>query len=96
MKFLLALAVMLLSFSSIADCVWSATASYSYKVINGSTLVLILGDDGNILIKSDSIFFTSGQQISVLKDAFCDYEQSVLRVDGQVVDVAEVRWLRKK
>jgi hypothetical protein len=82
--------------ASNADCVWAATAAYSYKILDNNTLVLVLGDDGNILIKSDSAYFFPGQQISVLKDAFCDYEQSVLRVDGQVIDVSTVKWLKKK
>lgn len=86
------LAALLLSVccSAQADCVVGAKMALSYKILDSHTLLLEVGN--GILVKSFH-FFQSGSSILVLKDSFCDFESAVLYVDGEVVDVQQVKKL---
>jgi hypothetical protein len=84
------IAFTLLGGQAMADCVVGAKMALSYTVLDSHTIVLKVGN--GILIKSFH-FFNSASQVSVLKDSFCDYESAVLYVDGEVVDVQQVKRL---
>lgn len=81
----------LLSFCSIAyaDCVYGAKSKSSYVVLDSKTIMLTGGFGSDIIIKTYS-YITRYSSISVLKDSFCSYENSVLYVDGNVVDASQV------
>lgn len=81
-----------LSSTASAGCILNAKSKTSYVVLDSHTILLKGGIGNDILIKSFA-FFYSTSQVSVLKDNFCDYESSVLYVDGQVVDVQQVKSL---
>ena len=73
-----------------ADCVVGAKMALSYVVLDSHTIILKVSN--GILIKSFH-FFNTVSSVSVLKDSFCDYESAVLYVDGEVVDVQQVKRL---
>lgn len=73
-----------------ADCVFNAKSKTSYTVLDNHTIILRGGFGDDILIKSFS-FFHKSSQVSVLKDSFCNYDNSALYVDGEVVDVKDVK-----
>ena len=77
---------------SFADCILNAKSKTSYVVVDSHTIIMKGGIGKDILIKSFS-FFYSTSQVTVLKDDFCDYESSVLYVDGEVVDAQQVKSL---
>jgi hypothetical protein len=85
-------AVVPFSTSANADCVLNAKSKTSYMVLDSHTILLKGGIGKDILIKSFA-FFYSTSQVTVLKDNFCDFESSVLYVDGQVVDAQQVKGL---
>ncbi len=85
----------ILSSAVSAECVWAAKSAYRYRVIDNNTIILTTGVEKDILIRVNSIL-VPGQRIAILKDAFCDYEQAVLSVEGELVDAAEVRWVAKR
>ena len=76
-----------------ADCVYGAKSETSFRVLDSNTILLSGGYAGQILIKSFS-FFTSVSNVTVLKDDFCDFDSSVLYVDGETVDVQQVKSIR--
>jgi len=71
-----------------ADCVVGAKMTLNYVVLDAHTIILKVGN--GILVKSLH-FFNSASSVSVLKDSFCDYDSAVLYVDGEVVDVQQVK-----
>jgi hypothetical protein len=71
-----------------ADCIYGAKDSRSFQVIDSNTL--ILKGYKNILVKTFCFIYPSSN-ITVLKDSFCDYDSSVLYIDGEVCDTNEVR-----
>ena len=75
---------------ALADCVVGASMATRFQVLDGDTLILFGGS--KILLK---IFccVSSSSSVSVLKDSFCDYDDSVLFIDGEPVDVQAVRRL---
>lgn len=73
-----------------ADCVSGAKSARGFSIVGSNTIILTGVPGGNILLKTFH-FFYAGDSITVLKDAFCSFELSVLYVDGEVVDVNEVR-----
>jgi len=90
MKKFFILCIALLAFTNAcADCVVGAKSKTHYQVLDTHT-ILLSGGGNHILIKSFSFFYSSSQ-VSVLKDNFCDFEIAVLYVDGQVVDVQQVK-----
>jgi hypothetical protein len=76
-----------------AECVIGARNSTAFRVLDSHTLVLSGGPSGAILIKSFA-FFTTSSSVSVLKDDFCDFDSNVLYVDGEAVDVQQVKGIR--
>jgi hypothetical protein len=68
-----------------------AKLATSYVVLDSHTIIL-KGSGNGILIKSFS-FFNTASNGSILKDSFCDFESAVLYVDGEVVDVQQVKKL---
>ena len=75
--------------SANADCVISAKSKRSYVVLDSHTIMLKNGIGADIIIKSFA-FFNTASQLTVLKDSFCSFENAVLYVDGEVVDVQQV------
>ena len=92
LKTLLALVVALFALNANADCVFGAKSKMSYVVLDAHTILLKNGPGKDILIKSFA-FFNTASSLTVLKDSFCDYESAVLYLDGQVVDVQQVKWV---
>lgn len=73
-----------------ADCVINARTKTQYRILDSHTVLLSGGVGSEILIKTFS-FFSPGSQVSVLKDSFCDYESSVLYIDGEAADAQQVK-----
>jgi hypothetical protein len=72
-----------------ADCVFNAKSKTKFKRIDNHTLMLYGGGGPDILIKTFS-FILPHSSITVLKDSFCSYEDTVLLIDGEVVGVRVV------
>ena len=73
-----------------ADCVYGAKSKTSYVFLDNHTILLKGGYGRDILIKSFSFFYSSSE-VTVQKDDFCDYESTVLYVDGETVDAQQVK-----
>lgn len=73
-----------------ADCIMNAKSATKFQILDNHTILLSGGLSGAILIKSFA-FFQVTSQVSVLKDDFCDFESSVLYVDGEVIDAQQVK-----
>lgn len=82
--------LMLITSYVYGDCIVGAKLKLSYVVLDANTIMLTGGAGPDIIIKSFS-FFNSGSRVQVLKDSFCDFQKTVLYVDGRLVDVQEVR-----
>jgi len=76
-----------------AECVVGAQSAITFRVLDTHTIVLSGGPSGAILIKSFA-FFNTSSSVSVLKDDFCDFDSNVLYVDGEAVDVQQVKSIR--
>ncbi|MBB3257680.1 hypothetical protein F4827_002545 [Paraburkholderia bannensis] len=76
-----------------ADCVLNAKQATNFQVLDNHTILLSGGIAGQILIKSFA-FFHPSSRVTVLKDNFCDFESSVLYVDGETVDAQQVKQVR--
>jgi hypothetical protein len=85
-------AIATFSTSANADCILNAKSKTTYVALDSHTILLRGGIGRDILIKSFA-FFYSTSQVTVLKDNFCDYESSVLYVDGEAVDAQQVKGL---
>lgn len=92
MKILTVTAISLILTSQLAysECVIGVKGSTKYQVIDSHTLILTGGYGGTFLLKSFS-FFQPTSQVTVLSDSFCDFASAVLYVDGQKVDVQQVK-----
>lgn len=75
-----------------ADCVVGAQLKLQFVVIDSHTILLTngSGDSSPILIKSFAFFYPSSS-VTILKDSFCDFEDAVLYVDGELVDVQQIK-----
>jgi hypothetical protein len=88
-----AAAILGCSVTANAECVLGAQEATTFRVLDTHTIVLSGGPSGAILIKSFA-FFNSSSNVSVLKDDFCDFDSNVLYVDGEAVDVQQVKAIR--
>jgi hypothetical protein len=90
----LALAPLLLccAIQAQADCVVNATSKTTYEVLDSHTILLKGGAGGAIMVKSFSFFYSSSS-VRVLQDSFCDFASAVLYVDGEPIDVQQVKQL---
>jgi hypothetical protein len=86
------LALVSVGTSAHADCILNAKSKTSYVVLDSHAIILKGGIGKDILIKSFAFFYSSSQ-VTVLKDSFCDYENAVLYVDGELVDAQQVKSL---
>jgi hypothetical protein len=73
-----------------ADCVIGAKSKTQYQVLDSHTIMLSGGYGGQIILKSFQ-FFQPSSQVSVLKDSFCDFDNAVLYIDGEPVDIQQVK-----
>ena len=73
-----------------SDCVYGAKDKTSFQLLDSNTIVLQGSYGSNILIKTYCYMYSSSS-ITIMKDDFCDYESSVLYVDGEVCDANEVK-----
>jgi hypothetical protein len=89
---LLGAAILLTSLATTAnaDCALNAKSKTSFVVLDSHTIILKGGFGKDILIKSFA-FFHSSSDVTVLKDDFCDFESNVLYVDGETIDVQQVK-----
>ena len=71
------------------DCVYGAKLATSFTVLDSNTLIL-KGPYLKILVKTDCLV-SSLSNVSILKDSFCDYEDAVLYIDGEVCGVSLVK-----
>jgi hypothetical protein len=79
----------LTSFSSFADCVYGAKNKTSFVVLDSHSILLKGGLGSDVVIKTFSFIYATST-VSVLKDDFCSFDNAVLYVDGDVVDVSQV------
>jgi hypothetical protein len=87
---LAALSALFITKPATADCVLNARSKTSFVVLDIHTIFLKGGLGGAILLKSFG-FFYPGSNVTVLKDTFCDFEDGVLYVDGELFDAREVK-----
>lgn len=90
MKLIPIFSMMLAAHLCHAECVLNAKSKVSFQVIDSHTIMLTGGLGKGIIIKTFA-FLTSVSKVTVLKDDFCDYESAVLYVDGEVIDVQQVK-----
>jgi hypothetical protein len=85
------LTVLLLATSTsvFADCVYGAKDKTSYVVLDTHTILLKGGYGSDIVIKTYCFIYRTSD-ITVLKDDFCSYEDSVLYIDEEVCDANQV------
>jgi len=74
----------------LADCVIGAKDKMYFVVLDNHTLVLKGGLGNDILIKT-YCNVSPYSKIQMLKDDFCDYDDSVLYINGEVCDVQQVK-----
>jgi hypothetical protein len=85
------LAALALTITAHADCVHSARSYMGFRVTASDTLILTNGPGPDIQIKVWGVFISSTSRVRVLKDNFCSYAKAVLLIDGEIVDVREVK-----
>lgn len=84
------MAAFLIASSAHAECVIGAKSKTQFQVLDSHTIMLSGGYGGQIILKSFQ-FFNSSSQVTILKDSFCDFEDAVLYIDGEPVDVQQVK-----
>jgi len=84
------MAAFLIAGPAAADCVIGAKSKTQYQVLDSHTIMLSGGYGGQIILKSFQ-FFQPSSQVAVLKDSFCDFENAVLYIDGEPVDIQQVK-----
>ena len=89
-KIIFKVILLTLALDANADCVIGAKSKTNFQIIDSHTILLSGGIGKNIIIKTFS-YFTNNSTVTVLKDSFCDYENAVLYVDGDVVDAQQVK-----
>ena len=77
---------------AVADCVYDAKSSTSFQILDPNTIML-MGHHGGIIIKTFS-FLYAPNDVQVLKDDFCDFEDTVMYIDGELIDAQAVKSLR--
>ena len=84
--------ILILSISTIsfADCVYGAKDKTSFVVLDNNSIILKGGYGSDILIKTYCYIYSTSK-VQVLKDDFCDYDNSVLYIDGEICDVNQVK-----
>lgn len=61
----------------------------SYKLLNANTILLTNGSQ-SIIVKTFQFMYAPAN-VTILKDSFCDYSQSVLLFGDQVINANEVK-----
>ena len=82
-------ALLALSSHVSAECVYGATDKSRFTRLDTHTILLQGGYDSDVILKTYCFIYTTSE-VTVLKDDFCSYEDSVLYVDGEVCDVNQV------
>ena len=90
MKNIFLLIMIIACFEVKADCVSSAQSKTNFQVLDSHTIMFKGGFGDNFIIKSYS-YFNSSPKITILKDSFCDYQAAALYVDGEVIDLQQVK-----
>lgn len=75
-----------------ADCIYGAKTKTNFSMIDSHTAILKGGVGPDLLIKTMD-FIYSGSSILVLKDSFCDYDDSAIYIDGNTINLTQVRRL---
>ena len=73
-----------------ADCVWDGKSATSYKLLNSNTVMFTDAYGGGFIVKTYSYLTSYPDNVYVIKDSFCSYENDVFVWDGEVIDVTEV------
>ena len=76
--------------TAMADCVYGAKSKTRFQALDSNTILLTGGYGGAIVVKIYCCVHSSSD-VTVLKDDFCTYDSAVLYIDGEVVDVRDVK-----
>jgi hypothetical protein len=76
--------------AAMADCVSGAQSKTRFQTLDSETILLTGGYGGRIVIKIFCCAYASSN-LTILKDDFCSFDSSVLYLDGEVVDVRDVK-----
>ncbi len=82
---------LLLPVVCVADCVWFSSPD-RWIYVDSNTLILCDLGKPRALIKIWGRLFSTSS-VSILKHEFCSHDSAVLLIDGEPVDVREVRRL---
>lgn len=92
-KLLVKLSVLIsLSLSINADCVYGAKDKSNFVVLDNHSIILKGGYGSDILVKTYCYIYSTSN-VQILKDDFCDYENSVMYIDSEVCDANQVKKL---
>jgi hypothetical protein len=89
------LAALVLTLTAHADCVHSARSYLSFRVVASDTLILTQGVGPDIQIQVWGVWLTNTASVRVLRDSFCSFDEAVLFINGEIVDVREVKNLKR-
>lgn len=92
MKKSLITALLLTSAGAHAECVLGQSTATGFRVLDPHTFVLMGGVAGYTMIRTFA-FLQPSSNVAVAKDSFCDFESGTLVVDGQRIDIQEVKHL---
>lgn len=91
-KLLFSISLILCFNFAFADCVYSAKDKQSSKILKkgwGAQIYFTGGSGPDFIVElSGSIY--SADEVLILKDDFCSYEDKALYIDGEVFDVQKV------
>lgn len=91
--FCLSVAFFALANVASADCVNNVKSSTSFQMLDPNTILLRGNGSSGVIVKTFSFIYTPSD-VQVLKDDFCDYEDAVLYIDGEVIDAQAVKSLQ--
>lgn len=73
-----------------ADCVYGAKSKTRFQALDSSTILLTGGYGGTIIAKIYCCVYSSSN-VTVLKDDFCSFDDSVFYIDGEIKEVRDVK-----
>jgi hypothetical protein len=89
------LAALVLTLTVHADCVHGARSYLSFRAVASDTIILTNGPGPDIEIKVWGAFVSNGSSVRVIKDSFCSHDEAVLLINGEIIDVREVKKLKR-
>ncbi len=96
-KLLVAVAISTLTISTaFADCIYGAKDKESYKIIDtgyGAKIYFSGGYGDDFIIELNGSIFGTIDEVYFIKDDFCNWEDDVIVIDGEVFGVRSVKKL---